>query len=129
MGTIQQSVQITDGMSPAFRAMNNAMLIVINSFERLQNTSHNAIDTSDIEAARNQLSIAGAEFTRIEEQISAATNRQNQFDGLHKHGKSLSEPIAEYGCRGRRSICGATGLCGLWAVFRTAIPRQTRDFN
>ncbi len=102
MGTIQQSVQITDGMSPAFRAMNNAMLIVINSFERLQNTSHNAIDTSDIEAARNQLSIAGAEFTRIEEQISAATNRQNQFNGSINTGNHSANRL-------RNTVAGVVG--------------------
>lgn len=95
MGTIQSSIQITDGMSPAFRAMNNAMMIVLNTFDNIQAASHNAIDTSSIESARNQLNIAGAEFTRIEEQIEAAKNQQDSFTSSIKKSECAANSLTK----------------------------------
>ncbi|HBE9804221.1 TPA: hypothetical protein KOR94_003839, partial [Clostridioides difficile] len=52
MATIQTSIRIFDGMTPAFRHMTNAMNIVLSSFEQLQRTSSNAIDANSIRTAR-----------------------------------------------------------------------------
>lgn len=42
-GKSKTAIRIIDGMTFAFRSMTNAMNIVINSFEHLQNASHNSI--------------------------------------------------------------------------------------
>ena len=39
MSEIKTAISIVDGMTPAFKSMNNAMNIVMSSFEKLQRTS------------------------------------------------------------------------------------------
>lgn len=46
MATIQTSIRIYDGMTPALRGMTNALNAVLSGFEAIQNASHNIIDTS-----------------------------------------------------------------------------------
>ena len=72
MATIRTAIQIQDGMSPAFRAMNNAMNIVINSFESLQTASSHAVDTKSIQTAREQLARAEVAMNGFEEEISCS---------------------------------------------------------
>lgn len=62
MATIRTAIQIHDGMSPAFRSMNTALNIVLNSFEAVQTASHNAIDARSIQAARDELAKAEVTF-------------------------------------------------------------------
>jgi len=90
LATLRTSIQITDGMSPAFRAMNNAMNIVINSFETIQNASSNAIDTSSIQTARAELNKAEVAFTGIEEEIEKAKKSQDGFNEKIKKGQGES---------------------------------------
>nr|UWI48815.1 tape measure protein [Clostridioides difficile] len=80
MATIQTSIRIFDGMTPAFRHMTNAMNIVISSFEQLQRTSSNAVDSSSIRRAREELARAEAGFDRLEQQIREADEQQRRFN-------------------------------------------------
>lgn len=63
-----------------------------------------------IESARNQLNIAGAEFTRIEEQIEAARNGQDQFNNSVKNGAGHASKL--------KSII--TKMVGAYAGFQGA---------
>ncbi|UWD46863.1 tape measure protein [Clostridioides difficile] len=80
MATIQTSIRIFDGMTPAFRHMTNTMNIVISSFEQLQRTSSNAVDSSSIRRAREELARAEAGFDRLEQQIREADEQQRRFN-------------------------------------------------
>ena len=70
--------------------MNNAMNIVINSFETIQNASSNAIDTSSIQTARAELNKAEVAFTGIEEEIEKAKKSQDGFNEKIKKGQGES---------------------------------------
>lgn len=93
MATIRTSIQITDGMSSAFQSMNNAMNIVINSFESLQNASSNAVDTASIQAARRELNQAELAFNEIEQEIRQADAAQNSFNQEIHEGTSAADGL------------------------------------
>lgn len=93
MATIQTAINITDGMSPAFRNMTNAMNIVISSFEHLQRASNNSIDTSSIQTAREELARAESAFDRIENEIRQANTQQQNFNTGIRHGTSEAQNL------------------------------------
>lgn len=93
MATIRTSIQITDGMSRAFQSMNNAMNIVLSSFESLQDASGNAIDTASIQAARRELNQAELAFNEIEQEIRQAEAAQNDFNQEIHEGTSAADGL------------------------------------
>lgn len=93
MATIQTAIRITDGMSPAFRSMTNAMNIVINSFEHLQNVSSNSIDTTSIQTAREELARAEIAFDTLENEIRQANSEQQNFNNSIRNGVRDSDNI------------------------------------
>jgi tape measure domain-containing protein len=93
MATIQTAIRITDGMTPAFRSMTNAMNIVINSFEHLQNASHNSIDTRSIQTAREELARAESAFDRIEAEIRQSNTQQQNLNSSIRSGTNQSENL------------------------------------
>lgn len=80
MATIRTSIQVDDRMSGAFRAMNNALNIVISSFDSLQDVTHNAVDVSSLEAARAELARAEVSLNAIEQDVQNAANAQERFN-------------------------------------------------
>lgn len=93
MATIRTAIQIQDNMSSAFRAMNNAMNMVISSFETLQDVSGNAVDTNSIQAARRELDNTSVAFNRIEDNIRNSNNQQQQFNNSVKNGESAADGL------------------------------------
>lgn len=93
MATIRTAIQVYDGMSPAFRSMNNAMNIVLNSFEALQSASSNAIDTASIQTARQELAKAETSFDSVEREIKAANEQQQQFNNEIRNGQSAADGL------------------------------------
>lgn len=93
MATIRTAIQIQDGMSPAFRSMNNAMNIVLNSFESLQSASHNAVDTSSIQTAREELARAETSFNQVEQEIREANQQQQRFNDDIRNGQSAASGL------------------------------------
>ncbi len=90
MATIRTSIQIFDGMTPAFRSMTNAMNIVLSSFESIQAVSHNAIDINSIQAARQELVKAETTFNGIEQEIRTADQAQQNFNNDMKNGQGAA---------------------------------------
>ena len=86
MATIQTVINITDRMSPAFRSMNNAMNIVINSFEHLQSESSNSIDIRSLQTAREELARAEAGFNNLENEIQQANRQQQNLNNSIRNG-------------------------------------------
>lgn len=79
MATITTAIKVQDAMTPAFHSMNNALNIVLNSFENLQDSTHKVIDTASIQTAREELVNANATIMQIEENVKKANNESNKM--------------------------------------------------
>lgn len=90
MATIRTIVQVQDNMSRAFQSMNNAMNIVLSSFETLQNASSNAVDTASTQAARNELNNAEVAFNQIEQELGKIAGIAATYLSIHTAGKIIS---------------------------------------
>lgn len=109
MATIQTSIRIFDGMTPAFRHMTTAMNIVLSSFEQLQRTSSNAVDANSIIRAREELARAEAGFDRLERQIRESDNQQRKLNEDINKGTSSTD----------RLVGSAKKLVGVYMSLRT----------
>ena len=86
MATIKTSIQIFDGMSPAFRQMTNAVNATLSVFEDLQREMSQPVNTSTLSYARQQLASIESYFVQIEEEIQKAANQQNNFNNRIRDG-------------------------------------------
>ena len=93
MANIRTAIQIYDGMTGPLQSMHRAMNILINGFETMQRTSGNAIDTSAIQEAREELARAGAVFDEIEQNISRADDQQRRFNRSVRDGSSAADNL------------------------------------
>lgn len=93
MATIRTAIRIYDGMTGPLQSMHRAMNILINGFETMQRTSGNAIDTSAIQEAREELARAGAAFDEIEQNISRADDQQRRFNRSVRDGSSAADNL------------------------------------
>ncbi|HBF4490702.1 TPA: tape measure protein, partial [Clostridioides difficile] len=80
MATIQTSIKIFDGMTPAFRNMTNSINTTINSLERLQQRLHNPLNTGGIQTSQQSLNNIESILTRIEQKIGKADEQQRRFN-------------------------------------------------
>ena len=113
MATIQTSIRIFDGMTPAFRHMTNAMNIVLSSFEQLQRTSSNAIDANSIRTAREELARAEAGFDRLERQIRESDNQQRKLNEDINKGASSTDRLVGSAKKLAATYLGIRTLGGL----------------
>ncbi|WP_137744538.1 tape measure protein [Robertmurraya siralis] len=88
MATIRTTIQVQDKMSQAFRSMNSAMQTVISSFEHLQRSSSNAVNTASIQSARRDLALAESAFNDIESEIREANQQQQQLNNSIQQGSN-----------------------------------------
>ena len=79
MATITTAIRVQDAMTPAFQSMNNALNIVLNSFEDLQNSTHKAIDIASIQTARNELANANATIQQVENNVRNVNNESSKM--------------------------------------------------
>ncbi|WP_339212915.1 tape measure protein [Solibacillus sp. FSL W8-0372] len=93
MATIRTAIQIQDGLSNTFKAMNVAMQATINSFEQLNRASGNAMDMSSIEIARRELARAEQAFDQIETQIRQADHQQGRFNNSVREGTGAANAL------------------------------------
>ena len=93
MATIKTIINIQDRMTPAFTSMNRAMNIVINSFEKLQMESGNAVDTSAFQTAREELAKMETAMDGVEKQIKQAANQQQNFNDKVNKGGSATDGL------------------------------------
>ncbi|EJA6783682.1 tape measure protein [Clostridioides difficile] len=80
MATIQTSIKIFDGMTPAFRNMTNSINTTINSLERLQGRLNNPLNTGNIQNSQQSLNNIENILTRIEQSIGKAGEQQRKFN-------------------------------------------------
>ena len=93
MATLKTAIQVYDGMSPGLKAITNALNITISSFETLQKVSSNAIDTSSIQAAREQLNKAEIAFDEVEREIRQANEQQQKFNNEIRNGQTAASEL------------------------------------
>ncbi|MCC0658318.1 tape measure protein [Clostridioides sp. ES-S-0123-01] len=93
MATIQTSIRIFDGMTPAFRNMTNAINTTINSFDRLQQRLHNPLNTGGIQTSQQSLNNIESVLTRIEQKIGSADNEQRKFNEDINKGASSTDRL------------------------------------
>ncbi|MFL8713042.1 tape measure protein [Clostridioides sp. GD02377] len=93
MATIQTSIRIFDGMTPAFRNMTNAINTTINSFDRLQQRLHNPINTGNIQTSQQSLNNIENILTRIEQNIGKADEQQRRFNEDINKGASNTDKL------------------------------------
>ena len=109
MATIKTIINIQDRMTPAFTSMNRAMNIVINSFEKLQLQSGNAVDTSAFQTAREELAKMEVSMDGVENQIKQAMIQQRNFNNEVQKSGSTSDKL----------ISKAKTLVGAYLGFRS----------
>lgn len=110
MAGINSAIRITDGMSPALKSMNKALNIVLNSFEKVQAISGNAIDVADIRDARAELANAATAVNRLEnefEQVEAAQKKVTKE--VHRTESAMSGLLKK-----------AAGLAATYVSFQSA---------
>lgn len=93
MATIRTALQVYDGMTRPLQSIHRATSILINSFEAMQRASSNAVDTSAIQEAREELARAETAFNRIEQEIQQADRAQDQFNDSIREGSSAANNL------------------------------------
>lgn len=97
MGTIRAAIRMYDGMSPALSGMTKAMNIVISSFEAMQEASNNAVDTSSIKAAREELNRVEITINEMTDNLREADEAQQKFNNeVRNTGGSASVLLGKF---------------------------------
>lgn len=94
MAEIKTAISIVDGMTPAFKSMNNAMNIVMSSFERLQKTSGKSVDTAAFTKAREELGRMSAAIDGVENDLKQAAAAQENLNNKAKAGGGIFSGLA-----------------------------------
>ncbi|WP_043898662.1 tape measure protein, partial [Clostridioides difficile] len=117
MATIQTSIKIFDGMTPAFRNMTTSINTTINSLDRLQQRLHSPLNTGGIQASQQSLNNIENILTRIEQKIGRNTNEQENFNNSIKRGSDASSVLVSR----LKSIAGIyIGLRGIESITKAA---------
>ncbi|HBG2117996.1 TPA: tape measure protein [Clostridioides difficile] len=117
MATIQTSIKIFDGMTPAFRNMTTSINTTINSLERLQQRLHNPLNAGSIQASQQSLNNIESILARIEQKIKGNTNEQENFNNKIKQGSEASSVLVAK----LRSIAGVyIGIKGIESITKAA---------
>lgn len=80
MATIQTAIQLYDGVSGPLKSINNALNIVLDTFQSMQAAGNQAIDVSRIEQARQEAIKASLAMESWDDSIRKATNEQNKMN-------------------------------------------------
>ena len=98
MATIQSQLVLTDGMSDALRRINSALITCIDSFEQMQSTSSNQIDTSVLQDARSSLNQLNSELDNtVERQERVREASENTVSSVDMLKESFLELAAAAG--------------------------------
>lgn len=93
MATIKSALSLYDGMTGPLKSIDNALKIVLNSFESVQDASGNVIDTSAIQDAREELARAEIQLDQMEQNIRDAEQAQDQFNDSIRDGTTAADGL------------------------------------
>ena len=89
MGAVRSQLVINDGMTSALRRINKAMSLMIGNFEAVQRASGQSINTSNLNAARQEIGRANAQLDVMEQNYRAINDQQNNLNrGLNTGTKN-----------------------------------------
>lgn len=94
MAEIKTAISIVDGMTPAFKSMNNAMNIVMSSFEKLQRTSGKSVDTAALKIAREELGRMNNAINLVEKNLEEAAAAQDKLNNKANAGGGIFSGLA-----------------------------------
>lgn len=91
MGTIQSAIRIRDGMSSALQSMNRSLRIVLSSFEAMQRTSANPVNTVAIRSAQRELDQVSLSIREMETEMERANQTSTRMgNGFHQANSGAS---------------------------------------
>lgn len=70
MATIRSSIELYNSMTPTLQNITNALNNTISHFERMQQVSGNSIDTTSLNAAREEIRQAEANIVALQEAMT-----------------------------------------------------------
>ncbi len=92
---ISTAIRINDGMSPALKSMNKALMIVLNSFESMQSATADPINTAAISEARSELARVSTTLDDVENNARQASNAQEQFTNSVKQSDNAMSGLVK----------------------------------
>lgn len=117
MATIQTAIQLYDGVSGPLKSINNALNIVLDTFQSMQAAGNQAIDVSRIEQARQEVIKASLAMESWDDSIRKATNKQNKMNNSLNAGNrqansfmnTLKNMVGAYaGIQGIKTLVGVS---------------------
>ena len=117
MATIQTAIQLYDGVSGPLKSINNALNIVLDTFQSMQAAGNQAIDVSRIEQARQEAIKASLAMESWDDSIRKATNEQNKMNNSLNVGNrqansfmnTLKNMVGAYaGIQGIKTLVGVS---------------------
>lgn len=109
MATIQNAIQLFDGMSPVLKKITNATNIVISSLEEMAKVSSQPFDTAQLHEARKQLNEAESEINQMEEAIERARKGEEKLNQSMAQGNKEAHGLKETW----EKISGTLGMAGI----------------
>ncbi len=109
MATIQNAIQLFDGMSPVLKKIANATNIVISSLEEMAKVSSQPFDTARLYDARRQLNEAETEMNQIDEAIEQARKGEEKLNQSMAQGTKEAHGLKETW----EKISGTLGMAGI----------------
>lgn len=94
MATIKSALSLYDGMTGPLQSIHKALNIVLDRFEAVQTVSGNAIDSSAIQEAREELARAGSQLDEIQDHIQGAERKQGDFNNSVRDGANAADGLA-----------------------------------
>ncbi len=98
MATIRSSIELYNSMTPTLQNITNALNNTISHFERMQQVSGNSIDTTSLNAAREEIRQAEANIVALQEAMTEISRTGQQASqsmlDIGRIASSVSESIA-----------------------------------
>ena len=106
MATIQASIQLKDGMSPALRAIDKAIGTVTAKLDRLQGSLDTALNPASVSKASTQIAQTANQLNRVEQEAQQAATAQEQLNANTSETASLAQRLDA----GFQKVVSAIGL-------------------
>lgn len=93
MASIKSQMVLNDGMSRVLKKITNALDLTLQSFEQVQRASGQALNVSQIDAARRGLVDANSEIRNMEDAYRRAKEQEDNLNQSIKNGTSAADGL------------------------------------
>lgn len=126
MSTISSTLRLYDAMSSPLSHINQALNVVINSFEVMQRDSANPINLAGLQDARNHLARANVEIQNVGEQINRANQNQRNFNDSIRQGSTAASGLGQVVGRIGTALATAFGVRKIGQLSDSFVQTQAR---